>query len=159
MLLLHIIYISHFVTYKAHRHEKHLSFKFFGVGFFFLDGNYMQGTELEMQQPHIHLRSDPPGFCKLEDISTTCLRQPQDHDPIKQPVPLPSDRLSRVNSDLQPNSICRHSGPTYMYVHAHKYASSSAAGRCLASRGQRQWAGINITPCPWLSMQRRGTRA
>lgn len=32
-------------------------------------GNYMQGTELEMQQPHIRLRSDPPGFCNSISIT------------------------------------------------------------------------------------------
>lgn len=37
----------------------------------------------------------------------------QDRDPIKQPVPSLGDGFCHVNNDLQPNSICRHSGPAW----------------------------------------------
>lgn len=65
---------------------------------------------------------------------------------------------TRDTRDLQPHSIGSHSKP--IHVHEHKCASSSAVpSRRLASRRRRQWAGINIAHCPWLSMQRRGSGA
>lgn len=51
-----------------------------------------------------------PISVSLEDFLFFVL---QDRDPIKQPVPSLGDGSCHVNNDLQPNSICRHSGPAW----------------------------------------------